>query len=164
MILGSGAGADASTPGGTVALGSLAPQQLQKIQSDLQREIEIISASLAQLSNAVQRLTASRENAAHMAEMEVDSEVMVPITSSIYLPGKLQDTSKVLIDIGTGFFVEKTPIAAKEYFARRASLLKEEQDRATQIHTQKRQHLEAVSAVLHRKTAELNASEGSSSK
>ncbi|CAN8063497.1 unnamed protein product [Agarophyton chilense] len=155
---------DAATPGGTVALGSLAPQQLQKIQSDLQREIEIISVSLGQLSSAVQRLSASRENAAQMANMKVGSDIMVPITSSIYIPGKLEDTSKVLIDVGTGFFVEKTPTAAKDYFAKRASLLKEEQDRATQIHTQKRQHLEAVSAVLHRKTAELSSGEGSSSK
>lgn len=151
-------------PGGTVALGSLPPKQLQKIQADLQREVEIISASLVQLSNAVQRLSASRDNAERIGKMEKDTDIMVPITSSIYVPGKLEDTSKVLIDIGTGFFVEKSPEAAKEHFAKRASILKEEQDRTTQLHTQKRQQLEAVSAVLQRKTAELSAAAGSSSK
>lgn len=110
----------------------------------------------------MQRLTASRDNAAQIGEMESDSDIMVPITSSIYVPGKLQDTSKVLIDIGTGFFIEKTPAAAKEHFAKRAALLKEEQDRAIQIHTQKRQHLEAVSAVLQKKAAELSAGSSSS--
>jgi len=79
---------------------------------------------------------------------------MVPLTSSIYVPGKLKDCKKVLIDIGTGFFVEKTPAAAETHFARRASLLKEETDKATQVHTQKRQQLEAVTAVLQRKVAD----------
>lgn len=115
----------------------------------------MITTSLSQLSNAVARLTASKENATQIAGMSEGRHVMVPLTSSIYVPGRLADTKKVLIDIGTGFFVEKSPAAAEKHFARRATLLKEEADKATQVHTQKRQQLEAVSAVLQRKTAEL---------
>lgn len=117
--------------------------------------MELISTSLLQLSNAVQRLTASKENASQIAAMKPGKDVMVPLTSAIYVPGRLSDVSKVLIDIGTGFYVEKTPSDAERYFAKRATTLKEEQDRATQMHTQKRQQLEAVSAVLQRKTAEM---------
>lgn len=138
-----------------MALGSLPPEQLDRLQGELQREVQMISASLSQLSNAVSRLTASKENAAQIAEMSNDREIMVPLTSSIYVPGRLTDTKMVLIDIGTGFFVEKSPAAAEKHFAKRATLLKEEADKATQVHTQKRQQLEAVSAVLQRKTAEL---------
>lgn len=115
----------------------------------------MITTSLSQLSNAVARLTASKENATQIAGMSEGRDVMVPLTSSIYVPGRIADTKKVLIDIGTGFFVEKSPAAAEKHFARRATLLKEEADKATQVHTQKRQQLEAVSAVLQRKTAEL---------
>ena len=32
--------------------------------------------------------------------------MLVPLTQSLYAPGKLGDTGKVLIDIGTGYFVE----------------------------------------------------------
>lgn len=80
---------------------------------------------------------------------------MVPLTNSIYVPGHLADLSKVLIDIGTGFYVEKTPVEAERHFAKRAALLKDEQDKTTQVHTQKRQQLEAVSSVLQRKAAEM---------
>lgn len=150
----------AESPGGTIPLGSLPPKQLEKLQADLQRQVEIMSSSLSHLSNAVARLSASRENAAQLATMNAGEHVMVPITSSIYVPGKLKDTSKVLVDIGTGFFIEKSPKSAEAYFARRAALLKEEQDKATQMHTQKRQQLEAVSAVLQRKTSEMPAESG----
>lgn len=139
-------------------MGNLPPKQLERLQTDLQREVELISTSLAQLSNAVQRLTASKDNAAQLAKMQNGKDIMVPLTNAIYVPGNLSDVSKVLIDIGTGFYVEKTPQEAEQYFARRATLLKEEQDKTTQLHTQKRQHLEAVTAVLQRKTAEAGGS------
>lgn len=143
-------------PGGTIPLGNLQPKQLERLQADLQREVEVISASLAQLSNAVQRLTASKENASQLGKLNNGKEILVPLTSAIYVPGNLSDVTKVLIDIGTGFYVEKTPAEAERYFSKRATLLKEEQDKTTQLHTQKRQQLEAVSAVLQRKTAELS--------
>lgn len=119
--------------------------------------MELISARLSQLSNAVQRLSASQENATQIGKMKDGEQIMVPLTSSIYVPGHLQENSKVLIDIGTGFFVEKSPKAAELHFSRRAGLLKEEQEKSTQVHTQKRQQLEAVSAVLQRKTGEAAA-------
>lgn len=129
---------------------------MERLQSDLQREVELISTSLVQLSNAVQRLSASKENASQLSKMKNGKSVMVPLTSAIYVPGHLSNVSKVLVDIGTGFFVEKSPADAERYFSKRATLLKEEQDKSTQIHTQKRQQLEAVSAVLQRKTSDSN--------
>lgn len=117
----------------------------------------MVTTSIAQLSSAIARLTSSKENAASIGKMKPNTQVMVPLTSSIYVPGRVTDTSKVLIDVGTGFFVEKSPADAEKHFAKRATLLKDEADRATQSHTQMRQHLEAVSAVLQRKTAEAAA-------
>lgn len=115
----------------------------------------MLSNSLQQLTSAVTRLSASRDNAQQIATMKSDkTDIMVPLTGSIYVPGKLSGSKMVLIDIGTGFFVEKTPKEAERHFGRRAGLLKEELEKVTQVHTQKRQQLEAVSAVLQRKVSE----------
>ena len=32
--------------------------------------------------------------------------MLVPLTASLYVPGKLDDADKVLVDVGTGYFVE----------------------------------------------------------
>ena len=32
---------------------------------------------------------------------------MVPLTSSLYVPGKLRDMENVIIDVGTGYYVQK---------------------------------------------------------
>lgn len=34
-------------------------------------------------------------------------EILVPLTSSLYVPGRLADREKVVVDVGTGFYVEK---------------------------------------------------------
>lgn len=38
---------------------------------------------------------------------EKKNEILVPLTSSLYVKGELADREKVLVDVGTGFFVEK---------------------------------------------------------
>ncbi len=42
--------------------------------------------------------------------VEIDKPVLIPLTSSLYVPGTLADTEKVIVDVGTGFYVEKVGI------------------------------------------------------
>ena len=32
--------------------------------------------------------------------------MLVPLTASLYVPGTLDDADKVLVDVGTGYFIE----------------------------------------------------------
>lgn len=89
---------------------------------------------------------------------------MVPLTGSVYVRGAISDVNSVLVDIGTGYYVPRAPSEAAEFFARRATMLKEETDKATGAHTVKRQQLEAVTAVLQKKLAEAAASAGTGSR
>jgi len=33
--------------------------------------------------------------------------ILVPLTTSLYVPGTLADKENVIVDVGTGFYVEK---------------------------------------------------------
>jgi prefoldin alpha subunit len=33
--------------------------------------------------------------------------LLVPLTTSLYVPGTLADSEKVIVDVGTGYYVEK---------------------------------------------------------
>jgi hypothetical protein len=39
--------------------------------------------------------------------VEPDKPILVPLTTSLYVPGTLADTNNVIVDVGTGFYVEK---------------------------------------------------------
>ncbi len=42
------------------------------------------------------------------------SEIMVPLTASLYVPGSIVDTEKVLVDIGTGIASASFPLLSSE--------------------------------------------------
>jgi prefoldin alpha subunit len=45
----------------------------------------------------------------------------VPLTNSLYVPGTLSSESHVLIDVGTGFYVEKHIKSAARFYESKAS-------------------------------------------
>lgn len=51
--------------------------------------------------------------------MTPGTSILVPLTPSLYVPATLATTDAVLVDIGTGFFVEKSPAAAQEFYTRK---------------------------------------------
>ena len=43
----------------------------------------------------------------------------MPLTQSLYVPGMISESNKVLVDIGTGYYVEKSVPKAKELLDRK---------------------------------------------
>jgi hypothetical protein len=37
----------------------------------------------------------------------VGKQILVPLTSSLYVPGKMSDVESVIVDVGTGYYVKK---------------------------------------------------------
>lgn len=50
--------------------------------------------------------------------------ILVPLTPSLYVPGQLASTSTVLVDVGTGFYIEKVTIYLVLYLERTSSALR----------------------------------------
>jgi len=82
-----------------------------------------------------------------------DKDILVPLTSSLYAPGVLDVSERVLVDIGTSFYVGKTPAAANELLARKAALLKANTDTLYRVILEKRDNLEVVARTLEQKQA-----------
>lgn len=57
-----------------------------------------------------------RRDLVHPSNSNADKPLLVPLTSSLYVPGKLADEQNVLVDIGTGFYVEKTTSDAEKFY------------------------------------------------
>jgi hypothetical protein len=48
---------------------------------------------------------------------------MIPLTESLYVPAKLADNERVLLNIGTGYYVQVSTDAASDYCRRRTAKL-----------------------------------------
>ena len=49
-------------------------------------------------------------------QCSLDKPILVPLTSSLYVPGTLADTEHVIVDVGTGFYVEKSTKDADVFY------------------------------------------------
>ena len=104
-------------------------QQLSQLKKQLDEELEHLTTSFQKLRAAQQKFldciktiqtgvdpsaTTKTSPAPTNTITTKDStgagkgkSILVPLTTSLYVPGTLADTENVIVDVGTGFYVEK---------------------------------------------------------
>ena len=80
-----------------------------------------------------------------------DKALLVPLTSSLYVPGTLADTEHVLVDVGTGFYVEKTTDDAQKFYNGKIEELGKNIKDLENIVNGKANNLRVVEEVLRQK-------------
>lgn len=75
----------------------------------------------------------------------------MPLTSSLYVPGRLTSSNHVLIDIGTGFFVEKNTTDATDFYNRKVKDLGDSLKDLEQVINQKANNARVVEEVIRMK-------------
>lgn len=75
---------------------------------------------------------------------------MVPLTTSLYVPGTLSDTQNVLVDIGTGYYVEKSAAEAEAFYRGKVETLSKNLADLEKILAQKSQNVRIVEDGMYR--------------
>ncbi|TBU38886.1 Prefoldin-domain-containing protein [Dichomitus squalens] len=90
--------------------------QLADVRRQLEEELTHLSNSYAQLRQAQAKFKACIDNVGQVKPENKEKTILVPLTNSLYVPGKLLDVEHVIVDVGTGYYVKKTrPQAMKHY-------------------------------------------------
>ncbi|KAI0919947.1 hypothetical protein AcV5_001882 [Taiwanofungus camphoratus] len=90
--------------------------QLADVRRQLEEELSHLSNSFTQLRQAQAKFKACIENVGQVKPENRDKTILVPLTNSLYIPGKLCDLENVIVDVGTGYYVQKSrPQALKHY-------------------------------------------------
>ncbi|WEW55850.1 subunit of tubulin prefoldin [Emydomyces testavorans] len=110
-------------PTGAVDITTLSVPQLRALQTRLSSELEHLTTSHAKLRTAQSKFRECIRSindglAANAAgkRAEEKREILVPLTNSLYVKGQLADREKVIVDVGTGFYVEKSTSKATEFY------------------------------------------------
>jgi prefoldin alpha subunit len=90
-----------------VDITKIPPAQLQELGKAIEEEIKQLSVHYSQLVGAVRKFNESKTVLAYMQDRAEGKEVMVPLTSSLYVSGSMDDSKNVLIEAGAGYFIEK---------------------------------------------------------
>ncbi|KAH8920614.1 Prefoldin alpha subunit [Atractiella rhizophila] len=109
----------------SVPIQALGVEQLAALKSQLDQEIAVLSQSFSSLRLALGRFQSCVSSLDTLNEGNKDKTVLVPLTSSLYVPGKLSDVEEVLMDVGTGYYVSKPVKSAKTSYEARIKELKQ---------------------------------------
>ncbi|KAK2626107.1 hypothetical protein QTJ16_004369 [Diplocarpon rosae] len=124
-----------SPRGQQVDLSSLSTQQLSQVKKQLDDEIEHLTNSHGQLRQAQAKFRECIRSIAAGVTPALDETksilwqsmvsnmykypgkpILVPLTTSLYVPGTLADPHNVIVDVGTGFYVEKNTKDATKFY------------------------------------------------
>ncbi|KAL7989868.1 hypothetical protein Chor_012534 [Crotalus horridus] len=79
------------------------------------------------------------------------------LISTMYVPGKLSDVSHVLLDVGTGYYVEKKVDEARDFFKRKIDFLTKQIEKIQPALQEKHAMKQAVIEMMNQKIQQLTA-------
>merc|ERR1719231_2119555 len=126
-------------------------QQLQGIKQSLDTDIQNLQVTASTLSEASSRFLQSGKCVEQLAKSKEGDEILVPLTSSLYIPGKLTNLKSVLVEVGTGYYCTKSIPAGKKYCDDKVSMINEQVSAMNKSLKEKQNQLQQVEAVMQQR-------------
>jgi len=82
---------------------------------------------------------------------------MIPLTESVYVPGKLREPNKLLVEIGTGFYVEKESRETNAFLDRKLKIVDANSENITKAVQATRQNIDSITMSMQGKMIEIRA-------
>jgi len=133
-----------------VDIRNLNPQQLSEVNQRLETELQVLQNCHQELVGVKKKFITSREAVTEL-EGSDGAQVMVPLTGSLYVRGRFSDDTKLVVDIGTNFYVEKTRPEAIEFFDRKIKYVEENMEKIMPQMVQKNQSRNLVESEIVQK-------------
>ena len=146
-------------------VGSMSLEQLQSIKVQHEEEVQELRRQLQALYGVKNRFLSAKSAVDELIRTDNGGkEILIPLTSSLYVPGKIVDPNKVIVELGTGFFCEKTSEGAKALMERKITLVNSSIETIDGVMVQKTKNIDAVIEVMNYKIRLYQQGRGASQK
>ena len=98
--------------------------ELTELKKNVETEINVLSNSFDQLRMAATKFAAAKEKLSVFSPESNDKEILVPLTTSVFIPGQLKNVDKVMFELGASYYVEDTVPKTKAFFDRKIDDIK----------------------------------------
>ena len=145
-----------------ISLDSMTLEQLNQIKQSEESRLQAITNHYATLRASAARFGAAKEALnAVISPAHEGKEIMIPLTESLYTPGKIKDTNRVMVELGTGFYAEKSAKDASAFLDRKSKLVEMNSENIMKAITVTRGNVESINTAMQGKLLEIRArSEG----
>jgi len=112
------------------------------------QELEGLGSSYGQLKEVQEQFYQNVATLVSIKTAAQNTEMLVPLTNTVMVPAKVNDNGRVLVDIGTGYYVSRTVADADSYYVRKIKYLQEQLNALGQLIQNRRQNLMVVQQML----------------
>nr|XP_010942473.2 probable prefoldin subunit 5 [Elaeis guineensis] len=147
--------------GGTIRVSDMekmSVEQLKSLKEQSDLEVNLLQDSLNKIRTAATRLEIASSALHDLSLRPQGKKLLVPLTASLYVPGTLDDAVKVLVDVGTGYFIEKTMTESKDYCDRKINLLKSNYEELIEMASKKKNVADEAGIILQAKLRQSSSS------
>jgi len=136
---------------------ALSFDQLNSLKQSIEEELQGLQGAIQQLQISRNKLTTAKGSIERLQGTPTGTKMLVPITSSLYVPGETADLDSVLVDVGTGYFIEKSVEQAQAFLTRKMGLIEGQAMNVQKAAQMKNQNLSQTIEVMNRKMMEAEA-------
>jgi prefoldin alpha subunit len=140
-----------------VDLSRLSLEQLSQLKNQHEQEVQSLTANYAALRDGLARYQEAKGAVQSLGRKAEGREILVPLTHSLYVPGKVVEGDKFLVDIGTGYYAEKSQKDAEEFLDRKAGMVQTNLGNLRELIDMKRKGYEVLESFMGRRMAEIEA-------
>lgn len=139
----------------SIKLEALQLEDLATLKNRLSQDLQTFLNSYNGLKALEQRFNFSKTLIKNINEKaENGTEMMMPLTTSLYVPGKLKDNNRFLLELGTGYFAEYDAAQAQGFCERKTKFTQEAADKAENEMKDKREFIEKINIQISKKVQE----------
>uniref|UniRef100_A0A673YG95 Prefoldin subunit 5 n=1 Tax=Salmo trutta TaxID=8032 RepID=A0A673YG95_SALTR len=144
-----------------VNLTELSLPQLEGLKTQLEQETEFLTSSIGQLKVVQTKYVEAKDSLSVLNKSNAGELLKLPWF--MYVPGTLNDVEHVLVDVGTGYYVEKNVNDTKEFFKRKIDFLTKQIEKIQPALQEKYGMKQAVIEVMNIKIQQLQSQQASQS-
>ncbi|CEO99833.1 Prefoldin subunit 5 [Plasmodiophora brassicae] len=137
-----------------VDISTLPYEQLVMLKNQFEQEVQGLAQLSGTLKVAASRFQNSIKALGQLKNSSEGAEILVPLTDSLYAPGALVDPGHCLVDVGTGFFIEKKTSDTIDYCNRKCTTVVEKINEADSELARKREGLQTIFQLIQAKQAQ----------
>jgi prefoldin alpha subunit len=136
-------------------ISTLSLDQLNQLKSQHEQELNQLRERHSSLKQAEGRFRQSKDALEAISKDDEGKSMLVPLTQSLYVPGKLCDVDSLLVELGTGYYLEKKKDDADAMIDRKIKLVADNAENITTVVAQKTRNHEAIVMMMQHKMAQI---------
>ncbi|GAB4818935.1 hypothetical protein N2152v2_005981 [Parachlorella kessleri] len=137
-----------------IPLDSLSAQELDSMRQQLEAEAQNLMQGLLALQQSAAKFAAAGQAVEYLHEQKQGQPVLVPLTESLYVSGSLETVDSVMLEVGTGYYVERDVEGGIDFCRRKVLTLKEKIEQVAQNIQQRRAMADHAAGALQAKLSQ----------